>query len=121
MASIRKKMLGKKGRARMRKTKTVKTATKTSIDSLPGHVQKRRVYCGKSNCRCVFDNERHAAFYHVFVENGRRVQRYVRRKDVETIRAACLKNRKFQDELRRGRKEYLQTLNQMRGLLKRIF
>jgi hypothetical protein len=113
-------MLGESGRARMRKTKTVKTTTKTA-EHLPGHVQKRFVRCGKTNCRCAVSSNKHAAFYRIWFENGRRVQRYVRQQDVETINAACQKNRNLKAKLRRGRAEYRQNLAEIRLLLKGIF
>jgi hypothetical protein len=113
-------MLAKKRRANARKTKTVKTTTKTA-ELLPGHVQKRFVRCGKSNCRCTDSANKHAAFYRVWFQDGRRFQRYVKRKDVEKINAACLKNRNLQSKLRRGRAEYQQNLAEIRQLLKGIF
>jgi hypothetical protein len=103
----------------MRKTKTVKTTTKTT-EHLPGHVQKRFVRCGRSNCKCTA-GDKHIAFYQVWFENGRRLQRYIRQQDVPRVGAACLKNRNLQAKLREGRAEYRQNLAEIRRLLKGIF
>ena len=113
-------MLVEREHLRMTKTKTAKTATKTT-EHLPGHVQKRLVRCGKSNCRCADSGNKHAAFYRVWFENGRRVQRYIRQRDVQRVNAACRKNRNSKAKLRRGRTEYRQNLAEIRRLLKGIF
>lgn len=83
---------------------------------LNGHIQKRLVRCGKSNCKCA-DGERHTAFYHVWHYNGIRYQKYVRRSQVQDVRKACLNYRQLQIYLRAGRAEYKRMFAQMRELL----
>jgi hypothetical protein len=88
-------------------------------DLLNGHIQKRRVRCGKSNCKCA-NGEPHTAYYHVWHTDGRRYQKYVRRSQVETIRHKCEQHRQLQIKLRAGRAEYKQLLARARELFGRL-
>ncbi len=82
---MKKKMLGCDGVCvRARKSNPV---TKTT-DSQPGHVQRRRARCGKPNCECSRD-ELHTAYYHAWDTDGVRYRKYLRREDVDAMRAAC--------------------------------
>jgi hypothetical protein len=87
---------------------------------LNGHIQKRRVRCGKDNCRCA-TGEKHTAFYHVWREAGKRFQIYVRKSEIEMIKTACRNNRILQTKLRKGRAEYKRNLKLMRQMLGEIF
>jgi hypothetical protein len=100
------------------KTKRSNPATKIS-DLQPGHVQQRRVRCGKANCKCR-RGELHSAYYHVWHADGRRFQCYVRRSEIDTLRAACQAHRELQTQLRAGRAEYKRTLTQLRALLRML-
>jgi hypothetical protein len=86
-------------------------------DLLNGHIQKRRVKCGKSNCKCV-RGEKHIAFYHVWDTDGRRYQKYIRRSEVEKIRAACKNYRELQAQIRAGRAEHKRLLARARMLFR---
>ncbi len=99
-----------------RATKISKPATKIS-DLQPGHVQARRVRCGKANCRCA-RGLTHVAYYHVWRTDGVRYQRYVRRSEVASVRRACDEHRALQVELRKGRVIYRDALRGFRELLK---
>ncbi|MDQ3747412.1 MAG: hypothetical protein M3367_00125 [Acidobacteriota bacterium] len=88
-------------------------------DLLNGHIQKRRVRCGKSNCKCA-NGEPHTAYYHVWHADGRRYQKYVKRSQVETIRHKCEQHRQLQIKLRAGRAEYKQLLAHARELFGRL-
>lgn len=68
---------------------------KKRADSLPkilryvalgGTLQKQRVRCGKTNCKCA-RGERHEAFYLFYSRRGRQLKFYVRRGDVPKVRA----------------------------------
>lgn len=107
----KKKMLPEATRARA-KTKKSKPATKIA-DLQPGHIQKRRVRCGKPNCHCA-RGELHIAFYHVWHDSGHRFQRYVRRSQLDSLRAACQAHRALQAQLRAGRAEYKHALARAR-------
>ncbi len=84
---------------------------------LNGHLQKRRVRCGKQNCKCA-KGEPHTAFYHVWHCNGRRYQKYVRRSQVDNVRRACQTYRELQIKLRFGRIEHKQLLARARALIR---
>jgi hypothetical protein len=88
-----------------------------AIKILPGHVATVRIRCGKANCRCA-RGDRHIAHYHVTYFAGVRSRKYVRRDQVQEIRAACEAHRVLQAELRAGRAEYKQTLAKMRELIR---
>ncbi len=88
-------------------------------DLLNGHIQKRHVRCGKPNCKCA-KGEPHTAYYHVWHEDGRRFQRYVRRVQVENVRNACDLHRELQTKLRAGRAEHKQILFRARELFSRL-
>ncbi len=86
-------------------------------DLLNGHIQKRRVKCGKPNCKCA-RGESHTAFYHVWHIDGRRCQRYVRRSQVENLRNKCRQYKELQTKLRAGRAEYKQMIARARELFR---
>jgi hypothetical protein len=88
-------------------------------DLLNGHVQKRRVRCGKLNCKCA-KGELHIAYYHVWHEGGKRFQRYIKKSQLEAISTACQTNRTFQVQLRAGCAEYKQMLVRARELFARL-
>ena len=86
-------------------------------DLLNGHIQKRRVRCGKQNCKCA-RGEKHIAYYHVWYSDGQRFQKYVRRSQVEKLRSACQEYRELQIELRFGRAKYKKMIAQLREILR---
>jgi hypothetical protein len=95
------------------RTKKSKPATKIH----PGHVERRRVRCGKPNCKCA-RGEYHVAHYHVWHADGRRFRQYIRRAQVAEVREGCAEYRETQAEIRRGRKQYRQTLARSRELIR---
>lgn len=101
-----------KPRARNMKTKNSNPATKM----LPGHVERRRVRCGKSNCKCAC-GEKHIAHYHVWYESGVRFRRYIPVRAVKEMRRACDDYRALQVRLRAGRADYRNTIRRARELL----
>jgi hypothetical protein len=92
--------------------KNQKAVTKTI---LPGHVQQRRVRCGKPNCRCA-RGEFHTAHYWAWDAYGVRYRRYIRREDVAHMKAACEAHRKWQVQERAGRREWKAFLAEGRAL-----
>ncbi len=100
------------------KTKNVNPATKMS-EMMCGHIQKRRVRCGKPNCKCA-SGERHTAFYHIWHTDGRRYQKYIRKSQVKTLRKQCEQYRLLQITIRAGRKEYKQLFARARLLLRSL-
>jgi hypothetical protein len=83
---------------------------------LPGHVERRRVRCGKLNCKCA-RGERHTAHYRVWYDGGVRFRQYIPVRIVEDVRRACDEHRVLQARLRAGRADYRKTLRSARELL----
>jgi len=88
-------------------------------DLLNGHIQKRRVRCGKPNCKCA-NGEPHTAYYHVWHCDGVRYQKYVRRSKVEQVRQACQTHRELQTKLRLGRIEHKHLFARARALFRML-
>lgn len=110
-------MLGARRGARERATENPKATIK--IDLEPGHVAQVRVRCGKPNCKCMH-GQRHIAHYHVWRCDGVRYRRYVRRADVDNVRAACAAHRALQIDLRAGRAQYRRVLARARELFRNL-
>ena len=89
----------------------------SAIKMLPGFISSVRVRCGKPNCRCA-RGDLHIAHYHVTYFAGVRSRKYVRRDQVQAMRAACEAHRDLQAQLRAGRAEYKELLAQTRKLAK---
>jgi hypothetical protein len=84
---------------------------------LNGYVRAERVRCGKANCKCS-RGELHGVYYYRYTwDEGRRRKSYIKRSEVEQVRAACAAYRRLQAKLRRGWAEYSQTLAHARELL----
>ena len=83
---------------------------------LPGHVERRRVRCGKPNCKCA-RGAYHVAHYHVWHSDGTRFRRYIPALIVEDVRRGCDEYRALQSELRAGREEYRNMIRRLRELL----
>lgn len=97
---------------RSRKSKNQESAPKI----LPGHVAVKRVTCGKSNCRCA-RGHRHTAFYHITYSEGVQQRQYIRRAEVEQVRAACQAHRELQAELLTGRRRHTQFMRLVKSML----
>jgi len=70
-------------------------------DKLPGTVLPQYVTCGNSGCHCM-RGELHGPYYYRFWHEGgyKLRKQYVRKADVEAVRAACAA---YQQENREGR------------------
>ena len=68
---------------------------------LPGVVCVQRVRCGKPGCRCA-RGQAHPAFYRFWREGGRLRKHYVRRSELDAVRAACEARRRARRELSAG-------------------
>src|SRR5687768_10488636 len=78
---------------------------------LNGTVCASRVRCGKPNCKCA-RGDLHGPYYHRYQwHDGRVIKEYIRRRDVEAVRAACNRYRAIQKELMEGRKHYAQLIS----------
>ena len=82
----------------------------------PGHLQLRRVRCGKRNCKCA-RGFYHTAYYHAWDEDAIRHRQYVRRAEVEWIKEMCDQHRALKTQWRALRDDY-RLLNHVRELKK---
>lgn len=88
--------------------------------TLPGAVCAQWVKCGKPNCRCA-RGELHGPYWYRFYRQGDRlVKQYVRRQDVEPVRAACNKRRRDEKRARRRLQEGMSTWRALSRLLKEM-
>jgi hypothetical protein len=94
---------------------------KKCADSLPkilsfaaagGTLQRQRVKCGKSRCKCS-RGEMHEAFYLFYSRRGKQLKFYVRRDDVAKVK-------KFVEERKRRDAAFRAEMGQARDLLRRI-
>ncbi len=79
-------------------------------------IQWRR--CGKPNCHCQTGEPHGPYYYRAWRVNGKLCWQYVKRSEVETVRAACENRREFQATLRGMRIEHTQALQGLRDLLR---
>lgn len=84
---------------------------------LPGHVERRVVRCGKSNCKCRRGEPHGFYYYLVITSENLRFRRYIPLADVAWVMQACENHRQLQAELRAGRQQYKSLLSQARALL----
>ena len=83
---------------------------------LDGYVRAERVRCGKENCKCSRGALHGVYFYRYTWDAGRRRKSYVKRSEVEQVRAACAEYRRVQKQLRAGRREFRANLSRAREL-----
>jgi len=81
---------------------------------LNGAVCASKVRCGKPNCKCA-RGILHGPYYHRYQwHDGRVIKEYIRRRDVEAVRAACNRYRALQKELIEGRTHYALLMSTLR-------
>jgi len=67
---------------------------------LPGAVCVQWVRCGKPNCRCARGDLHGPYYYRFWRESGKLHKAYVKRCDLDAVRAACEARRRERQELR---------------------
>ena len=87
---------------------TTKKTPKPLPKTLVGTVHAQRVRCGKPACRCA-RGQGHLAYYRFWREDGRLRKQYVRRAELESVRAAC-------EARRRERREHVEAWQEWRKL-----
>ena len=96
------------------KTESAETLPKILV----GAVCKQLKTCGKANCRCVRNGQKHVYYYRFYRENGRLRKQYVRVSDLERVRAACTAHKELQAGLRAEYGEYKDFLARVRALIR---
>jgi hypothetical protein len=94
-------------------TKTPEPLPKT----LPGVVCTQRVRCGKPGCHCAH-GQGHIAYYRFWRESGRLRKCYVRRADLESVRAACAARQRAQRQHAEAWQEWRQLVAIVREVSK---
>ena len=86
---------------------------------LPGAVCKQWVRCGRSNCRCSREKLHGPYYYRFWREGGRLRKQYVKRSDVEKVRASCQALRQYRRDLKVQLEEWRGLVNLIREIEKR--
>jgi hypothetical protein len=87
--------------------------------TLPGAVCAQWVRCGRPNCRCAQGSPHGPYHYRFWREGGRLRKEYVRRSDVERVRAQCQARRQGRQELANWREVWRQLVAQVREVEQR--
>lgn len=96
-------------------TKIEKMTTK--IAPLPGAMESRMIRCGKPNCKCA-KGKLHGPYYvRRFRSGGYRSSKYVKIRDVLTVKMAVETYKKEQRQSRKEMREAIRTLRLMRSRL----
>jgi hypothetical protein len=83
---------------------------------LRGTVCAQWVRCGRKNCRCARGHRHGPLFYRFWQEGGKVRKQYVRRADLELVRAQCEARRQFRRELVASQQEFRQMKAFLEGL-----
>jgi hypothetical protein len=70
--------------------------------TLPGTVCAQWVRCGRWNCRCATGKLHGPYYYRLWRDGGKLRKTYVRRSEVDRVRARCEARRQFQRDLQAG-------------------
>jgi hypothetical protein len=76
--------------------------------TLPGVVCPQWVQCGRPGCRCSHGRLHGPYFYRFWREGGRLRKEYVKRSEVEEVRARCQARRQLRRELQAGWRDWRQ-------------
>jgi len=87
--------------------------------TLPGVVCQQWVRCGRPGCRCARGSLHGPYFYRFWRDGGRLRKEYVRRSDVEQVRAQCQARRQARQELADWREVWRQMAAQFREVQQR--
>src|SRR5262249_30221848 len=83
---------------------------------LPGVVLRQWVRCGRPNCRCARGQLHGPYFYRFGHEGGRLRKEYVRRRDVDQVRARCEARQQYRKERKAGWQKWRELLAAVRGV-----
>lgn len=98
---------------------------KNTLALLPGAVVSRYIKCGKSTCRCQNGALHGPYFYRMWRVRGRLRCTYVRKRDVEAVRAACAAWHAQEQEARKTRRQiealYMEEFREMRAQIRALY
>lgn len=99
---------------RAKHSETEKPFPKIFSGSLSGSVCASYVRCSKGGCKCA-RGALHGPYFHRYRwRGGRVVKQYIRLKDVEAVRAACMRNRKRRNHVTEGKRHYKALFERLR-------
>ena len=81
---------------------------------LPGVVLPQWIRCGKSNCRCALGELHGPYHYRFWRENGKLRKQYVKKADVDEIRARCQARQQWNRDLQDSENLYQEMLSLLR-------
>jgi hypothetical protein len=87
--------------------------------SLPGAICAQWVRCSRPNCRCARGSLHGPYHYRFWREGGRLRKEYVRRQDVDRVRAQCRARRQERQELADWREVWRELVAQVREVEQR--
>lgn len=82
-----------------------------------GVLRREYIRCGKRSCHCV-TGRGHKAYYLYWHNTRRTVKRYVKRQDLDVIRASLKRGHAFIDRQRQARQERIQALKASMSVLR---
>lgn len=100
------------------KTKSAKVLPKTAREIANGGVYVQRVRCGKANCKCAGNGERHTAFYFFTRRNNKLVKFYVRKAEMAGFSSIVDQAAFDRLQNRETAKTSIEVLKQFRASLK---
>jgi len=86
---------------------------------MPGTVHVQFVRCGKQNCRCRSGRGHGPYYYHFWLEAGRLRKRYLKRSEVDTVRAQCAARQQHRREMAESRRSAREVVKLLRILERR--
>ena len=102
--------------------KNQKALPKIEIEAgyLPGALIAERVRCGKPSCRCA-RGELHGPYhYRYWRAGGRLIKTYVRKADVDAVRAGCAEYQRLQAVLLANRRLSVTAYQQMNRWIREL-
>lgn len=98
---------------------------KNSLPLLPGAVVERYHKCGRFNCRCTRGTLHGPYYRRQWYQRGRLRSAYVKRRDVERVKAACEAWRKAEQEAKETQRAieelYFYEFREMRQQLRELY
>lgn len=86
-----------------------------AVSFAPGYVVSERVKCGKPNCKCQRGELHGPYYYRRGHSNGVHWKKYVRRGDVERVKAQCEAYRQMRRDLAASRRRYRDLMEAIRA------
>ena len=96
------------------KPKTEKTLPKIFVMYSNGGIYLQRVRCGKKNCKCS-RGIKHITYYYMWREGGRQRKAYIRKSDLEEIRAEVDRNTYWRNRVREKLKTGKKVIKELRA------